>query len=265
MSSTDQIPNIKKALIEGWIRTKGQKRQELHISHLIHCLRKSCFEILDPHPQKIDERTFRHFLLGASIHSQLQEILGEEFEIEKEVSYFCKNNLKIIGHIDAFHKPTKTVVEFKTSNAVTVKDVEGVYPYHLKQLQYYMALVGASRGILLYIIMGSSYLSDYFPEYHLTCSEEQRRFILRCIERDATELERGISSGQPNSVSHILDSPTYITKSKENWFCNSCLYKKFCNGYHERYRLGNFPSDAEIIENFVKKRAEVRQQFNGRS
>jgi hypothetical protein len=134
-SYDDGIINIKQRLIEGWAQHKGQKRiGSLHISDLLHCRRKACFERLDPNPQKIDEKTFKHFLLGASIHSQLQQILGDEFECEKEIRYTFSNNLQIIGHIDAFHKPTSTVIEFKTSNAVTVKDIEGVYPYHLTAL-----------------------------------------------------------------------------------------------------------------------------------
>jgi hypothetical protein len=210
---TPEIINIKQALLRGWVRTRGQKRTQIHVSSILHCHRKACFEYLDPNPQKIDERTFKHFLLGASIHSQLQQILGEEFECEKEVNYTFSNNLQIIGHIDAFHKPTSTVIEFKTSNAVTVKDKEGVYPYHLTQLQYYMALTGASQGVLLYIIMGSSYLSDYFPQYHLTITENQRRYILERIERDVTELQMGIDNNLPNSVRHVLDDSNTCVES----------------------------------------------------
>ena len=46
----------------------------------------------------------------ASIHLQLQELLGDEFECEKEVIYHTKDGIKIIGHVDAYHKPTDTVV-----------------------------------------------------------------------------------------------------------------------------------------------------------
>lgn len=116
-----------------------------------------------------------------------------------------------------------------------------------------MALVGASQGILLYIILGPSYLSDYCPEYHLTMTENQRQYILRRIERDATELQNGISSRRPNSVSHVLDNSNYITKSENNWMCNSCIYKRQCDGYHERYQLGVFPNDVDIIKDLAKQ------------
>src|SRR5215813_10299207 len=48
--------SIKQKLIEGWIRTRGKKRTEMHISHLIHCVARSAFEILDDTPPPPDER-----------------------------------------------------------------------------------------------------------------------------------------------------------------------------------------------------------------
>jgi hypothetical protein len=50
----------------------------------------------------------------------------------------------------------------------------------------------------------------------------------------------------------------YIMKSGENWMCNSCPYKSFCNGYKERHESGFGNVGMEDIF------TELRQQFEQR-
>jgi hypothetical protein len=71
------------------------------------------------------------------------------------------------------------------------------------------------------------------------------------LEQGLLEQKASNSAWITNLVSHILDNPIYITKSKDNWMCYRCPYKRFCEGYKDRYQLGRFPSDEEIIKKVV--------------
>lgn len=251
----EEFINVKKRLMEGWVKTKGQVRQDIHVSSLIHCRRRVCAEILGE-PEPLKERTFRSFLVGASIHALAQELLGEEFECEKEVSYTFPNGQKVVGHIDAFHKTTGTVVEIKTTNSVQVKDIGGVYPYHLTQLRNYMSMMGSTSGILLYVIMDTPYLSDYMPQYVMTMTEEERRRTLRHMEADATELWEAVDKRDLNHIQvwDIVKNSNYMTPDGSNWFCkNGCplAKSKKCEEYN-LFEQGKI-SDSDVIEKMLPK------------
>lgn len=77
--------NVKQKLLEGWTRRMAIKRQCIHISDLVLCKRRVCFERLDPNPPVADEKKIKYFYSGEYKHRALQELLGEEFECEKEV------------------------------------------------------------------------------------------------------------------------------------------------------------------------------------
>ena len=69
-----EIPNIKQKLIEGWLRTRGQKRTQLHVSP------QGAYEYLDSAPPTIDERKLSYFLNGEIKHLNLQ-ICGNSDEL----------------------------------------------------------------------------------------------------------------------------------------------------------------------------------------
>jgi hypothetical protein len=228
----DQILSVKKALLEGWIRTRGQKRDSIHVSDLLHCRRRVCFERLDLNPVIIDEKKMKYFIGGEVKHLQLQNLLGPDFDCEKEVTYTTPKGIRIIGHCDAIHRDTKTCIEWKITESTKVS--RDPYSYHLKQLMMYLAILGYSKGVLMYMIIGSTHkVSDYFPTYHITMTEDERYNILERIEKNATELQNGINNRDPNLVGHVLGSSIYRNPNGDNWYCLSCPYKQKCNGYKE--------------------------------
>jgi hypothetical protein len=95
-----RIINVKEKLLEGWFRTRGGKRSGIHISDLIHCKRAVAFNRLDENPPPPTERTLKFFIRGESYHRYLQDLLGEEFQVEKEIVWTCQNGIKVIGHCD---------------------------------------------------------------------------------------------------------------------------------------------------------------------
>lgn len=104
------------------------------------------------------------------------------------------------------------------------------------------------------MILPTFKITDHFVEYHLTMTEEQRKYILRRIEKDATNLQHGIDNKDPNLVEPVYNNVTYINKFGENWYCSSCPYRNRCAGYKEF----NTPQD-ETAE--IKKQVEELKQL----
>lgn len=118
-----------------------------YVSDLIYCSLKR------HHRLKFPYLTFTFepiTIMGELVHRGLQEILLQAgFQSEYEVSrQFVINNEKIIvkGRIDAY-RPGE-VIEIKSSRSTH----EALpYPHHVLQVKLYLELVGADKGILIYI------------------------------------------------------------------------------------------------------------------
>lgn len=118
-----------------------------------------------------------------------------------------------------------------------------------------MAILDIPRGVLLYVILGNTYqVSDYFPEYHVVRTAEQRREILDRIDKEATDLQAAIDAKDPNLAPHVADSLTYLDrKGTSNWFCESCPYRTDCSGYQEFFGPQSEPLDqSKLLERAVE-------------
>ena len=82
------VLNVKQKLREWWQRKNRERASSnsLHVSDLLGCRRKTAFTKLnhDPPPMPSD-RQIRFFHNGVSVHRELQDLLGEEFDCEKEI------------------------------------------------------------------------------------------------------------------------------------------------------------------------------------
>jgi hypothetical protein len=217
-------------LLEGWQRRLSEKRTELHVSDVIHCGRATCFNRLNTNPPAIpDQKKIKFFHGGIQKHQMLQELLGNEFEIEKEVTWIGRSGIKLVGHIDAFHE-SGVAVEFKTTESTKVLK-EGPYAYHVKQLKAYLSMLSNSQyGIISYLILGYyPNVKDYFPEFTIRVSQTERAQILNKLESDALELRRGILEGNPAIVSHAATDRMYLNNFGYNFLCSSCPYKINCD------------------------------------
>lgn len=90
-----------------------------------------------------------------------------------------------------------------------------------------MAILGARYGVLFYMIIGyTKQIKDYFVEYLGDYPNEPHN-IIRRLEADAAELQRGIDENNPAIVGHIARDSTYINFGR-NWLCSSCPYESKC-------------------------------------
>jgi len=94
------ILDVKQKLREGWTK-KEVKR--IHVSDLLYCKRQKCFERIDDNPNPIDNKKLIYFFGGQSLHRGIAEILGDEFEYEKEIVW-TRGRMRIIAHPDGSKK-----------------------------------------------------------------------------------------------------------------------------------------------------------------
>jgi hypothetical protein len=224
--------NIKQWIFSAWEQKHNTRRTgAVHVSDLSHCLRKSVFSRLDQNPEPPNEQSIKSLLVGAAVHQYIENLLGnEEFESEKEIIWTSPSGVKLVAHPDMIHKLTNTIIEFKTSTALAVMNVP--YSSHLRQLKTHMALLSAHSGVLLYIQLSKEGDGgQYFQEYHITISPNERQYILDRLDKQAQELQKGFQLSDPSKVRHIADDPDYINPwTKTNWMCSGyCQYKEKCD------------------------------------
>lgn len=94
-----------------------------------------------------------------------------------------------------------------------------------------------TTGILLYVRVGAN-PKEHFIEHSVTFDYSSERMdILQRLEKDAAELQRGITEQNPSLVKHSARDPTYIYYGT-NWLCNKCPYKNDCDAM--RRQAGEF-------------------------
>lgn len=125
---SEEIPSIKKLLLENWLALKGQRRQGLHLT--LHCKRRAVFEHLDPKPPAINERKIKYFLGGEIKHIQIQALLGGDWQCEQEVIYTTKSGVKLVAHPDAVWRKQDLVLEIKSTESAKVGHEP--HSYHIK-------------------------------------------------------------------------------------------------------------------------------------
>ena len=192
----------------------NKERTGVHVSDITLCPRETCFRRLDPKPLTNTDLNF--FTSGKAIHAALQSLVEknpERFEMEKEIKY---NGIE--GHIDIFDKTYHIPIEAKSARVKTMKEPKAHY---IKQLEAYMSITGADKGIILVQCL-LNYEDNPFVEFEHTMTEEQRQQTLEQLNTDASVLKIGYSEKDPSLVRHIAYDETL------NWKCRFCSYKQKC-------------------------------------
>lgn len=140
-----------------------------------------------------------HHVLGDLVHLGLEsflEIKGfhKEYPVEKNVK-LDNTEYVVKGRIDAFDIDNGVVIEIKTA-----RSSQGTpHKHHIEQVRFYMYMVGASEGILIYIT----------PD--------------RIIE---------FSIKEPSSEEVLLQRIREVIEDKVHprwdWECKYCLFSKVC-------------------------------------
>lgn len=213
-------------LYEALYEEYQQEREGTHISDLIYCPRKTCFQKLEPLPLTAVQLNF--FTSGKAIHAALQSLVKkypERFEIEKEIRYG-----DLVAHVDIYDNDLKMPIEAKSAR---VAKMEKPKPHNIAQLEAYMAITDSDKGLLLYQCL-LHYNDKPFVEFVHTMTKSQRIFTLEKLRSDASMLQEGIRRNDPSIVRHIAYDNDY------NWLCRSCPYSKKCENMRAAERADLF-------------------------
>lgn len=92
--------------------------------------------------------------VGTAIHAHVEQaFVGDEWAVEQAVSLGQLGDWEITGHIDLFHIPTQTVVDFKTAGVGVLREARAGRPSqrYLAQVNLYALASGADRVALCYL------------------------------------------------------------------------------------------------------------------
>lgn len=220
--NTKILPVLYSALHEEY----GQEREGIHVSDLIYCPRKTCFQKLKPLP--LTNLQLNYFTSGKAIHSALQSLIKkypDRFEIEKEVWFG-----DLVAHIDMFDNENNIPIEAKSAR---VKTMLAPKPHNLKQLEAYMSITDSDTGIILYQCL-LHFDESPFVEFEHKMTKEQRIQTLHKLFIDADLLKKGLEDNDPSIVRHIAYDKEY------NWLCRSCPYNAECTAMNVKYRVSDF-------------------------
>lgn len=192
----------------------NKPRDGIHISDLLLCPRKTVFQKLEPQPLTMRELNF--FSSGRAIHEALQQLAlmyPDKYEKEKEVSY-----QDCVGHVDIYDKINNIPVEAKSMRKAKVDRPKD---FHVEQIRSYMAILGSSKGIILYQLL-LHFDETPFVAFDVTMTARDREVQLQYINSDIERFKASLINGDPSLSRHIAKDARY------NWLCDSCQFYKSC-------------------------------------
>lgn len=203
-------------LTEALYKEYSKPRDGIHISDLLLCPRKTVFQKLEP--QELTMRELNFFSSGRAIHEALQQLAlmyPDKYEKEKEVSY-----MDCIGHVDIYDKINNIPIEAKSMRKAKVDRPKD---FHVEQIKSYMAILGASKGIILYQLL-LHFEETPFVSFEVTMTPRDREVQLQYINSDIERFKASITNGDPGLSRHIAKDARY------NWLCDGCNYFNDCLG-----------------------------------
>jgi len=222
------LPILYQALQEEY----GQEREGIHVSDLIYCPRKTCFQKLKPLP--ITNLQLNFFTSGKAIHAALQSLVKKypnRFTIEKEIWFE-----DIVAHVDIFDEIEGIPIEAKSAR---VKAMLTPKAHNLTQLRVYMSITDSDKGIILYQCL-MNFDDNPFVEFEHTMTKAERVETLNKLAVDAELLKAGIAAKDPSIVRHIAYDENFRDKIGGNWLCKSCPYLIECQDMRNRERVRDF-------------------------
>ncbi len=136
-----------------WMNSGSSYRppDEIWITEIAGCLRRAYLERVEP--VKYEHKQCVVMFLGQAIHEKLARVLtnlyGEIFEVEVEARTVVDIDgelIRIVGRADIVCRRLNVVIEVKTCGEIPSRP----YTIHVRQLQYYLNLLGINNGVLLY-------------------------------------------------------------------------------------------------------------------
>jgi hypothetical protein len=172
------------------------------------------FQRIDRRP--IGAKTVSIYSAGKAIHEAIQWLFLSDkrtFEREKYVEFE-----DIQGSVDIYDRRRNIPLEFKTTRASDIKEPKS---FHVEQLKYYIAMLGASQGIVLYQLL-MHFGNTPFRTFHILMNAQQRKDQRDKLVKEVSSLKRAMEAGDPSLARSVRQDPDL------NWMCKDCPYSIEC-------------------------------------
>jgi CRISPR/Cas system-associated exonuclease Cas4 (RecB family) len=202
--------------MEDWY---SKPRDGRHVTDVVMCPRQRVYREIDRLP--IGAKTVSIYSTGKAMHEAIQLLFLSDkrtFEKEKYVEYD-----DIQGSVDIYDRRRNTPLEFKTTRASDIKEPKS---FHVEQLKYYMAMLEASEGYVLYQLL-MHFGETPFKAFRITMNAQERRDQRKKLVTEINSLKRAMESGEPSMARSVEKDPTL------NWLCKDCPYLADCKGIQQ--------------------------------
>jgi CRISPR/Cas system-associated exonuclease Cas4 (RecB family) len=192
----------------------SKPRDGYHVSDVCLCPRLNVFRKIDRRP--INAKTVSIYSAGKAIHEAIQWLFLSDkrtFEREKYVEFE-----DIQGSVDIYDRRRNIPLEFKTTRASDIKEPKS---FHVDQLKYYMSMLGASNGYLIYQLL-MHFGETPFKAFRITMNAQERKDQRDKLVKEVNSLKRAMEAGDPSLASSVYKDPSL------NWLCKDCPYLMDC-------------------------------------
>lgn len=185
-------------------RISEKKLKEIVVSEIATCLRASYYSIIygkHATEKMVYGLDFHNFFANQLVYT-IEQMYGVKCEVEKEVEY-----MGVKGRIDVYCGDF--IVELKFTNTVGRENT--FYQHYVRQLMYYIAMSGVSKG---YLVMLSFEMDKYFVDELYLPNNNREQILNEIVERASTLLKSKLMQIEP-------------PQEKGPW-CGFCRYKTAC-------------------------------------
>jgi CRISPR/Cas system-associated exonuclease Cas4 (RecB family) len=192
----------------------SKPRDGYHVSDVCLCPRLNVFRKIDRRP--INAKTVSIYSAGKAIHEAIQWLfLSDKRTFEREKYVEVED---IQGSVDIYDRRRNIPLEFKTTRASDIKEPKS---FHVDQLKYYMSMLGASNGYLIYQLL-MHFGETPFKAFRITMNAQERKDQRDKLVKEVNSLKRAMEAGDPSLASSVYKDPSL------NWLCKDCPYLMDC-------------------------------------
>lgn len=184
------------------------------MTDVVMCPRQRVYREIDRLP--IDAKTVSIYSAGKAIHEAIQLLFLADkrtFEREKYVEYE-----DIQGSVDIYDRRRNIPLEFKTTRASDIREPKS---FHVEQLMYYMSILGAEEGYMMYQLL-MHFEETPFKSFRVTMNAQQRQAQREKLVTEINSLKKAMEAGDPSTARSVEKDPSM------NWLCRDCPYLEDC-------------------------------------
>jgi hypothetical protein len=192
----------------------SKPRDGQHVTDVVMCPRQRVYREIDRVP--IDAKSVSIYSAGKAIHEAIQWLFLSDkrtFEREKYIEYE-----DIQGSVDIYDRRRNIPLGFKTTRASDIREPKS---FHVEQLKYYMSILSAEEGYMIYQLLMHFEEAPY-RSFRITMNAQERMHQRLKLVKEINSLKKAMEAGNPSLARSVDKDPSL------NWLCKDCPYLMKC-------------------------------------